>query len=121
VQCLKAMYQADQGQAPKETLEKAQAYYWTCTTDPRPPALRNAHMVMYWLMAKRARAKGLPPDAPLAEALKQAGHMPDSDQDYFMEVMDFKASVEAARFPSTRLPAKETQRLAGRRSAGAEE
>jgi len=110
IQCLKAMRLADLGRDPQDTLQAALAFYWTRTQEPRPPQLREAHMVLYWLVAARASAQGQPPDAPLAEALKGAGHTLAGPRDYLEDLLHFKASLDASRTP----PAKPSVQAANR-------
>jgi serine/threonine-protein kinase len=111
VQCLKAMRLADLGRDPQDTLQAALAFYWTRTREPRPPHLREAHMVLYWLVATRASAQGQPPDAPLAEALKGAGHTTAGPRDYLEDLLHFKASLDASRTPHARPNVRATNSL----------
>lgn len=117
VQALRAMAQRARGQDPRGTLEEALAFYWTRTQEPRPPALRVAHMVLYWQMAEREADKGGAPDAPLAEALKDAGHALDSPRDYLGDLLHFKATLETARTPDPRPSLRLTRRQADPRAA----
>jgi len=94
VQCLKAMRQADLGQNPQQTLQGALAFYWTRTQEPRPPGLRAAHMVLYWLVALQDTARGQAPDNALAEALKGAGHTVADQRDYLEDLLQFKATQQ---------------------------
>jgi len=101
----------DLGRDPGATLDEALAFYWTRTQDPRPPELRAAHMVLYWLVAARETAHGHAPDAALAEALKEAGHALDAPQDYLTELLKLKANLDAARSTVVRSPIRETRHM----------
>ena len=116
VQCLKAMRLSDLGQNPQQTLQGALAFYWSRTQEPRPPELRAAHMVLYWLVASWESAQGQPPDAAVNEALKNAGHAMNGSRDCLQDLLHLKSALDAARNPGTKPTIQESRRLPDDRS-----
>ncbi|NTV75987.1 MAG: hypothetical protein HGA66_17510, partial [Holophaga sp.] len=78
VQCLAAQHQADAGLDPKPTLDRALAFYWTRTQDPRPPALHAAQRMLNGLTTERDRARTR---LALPRTIKASGRMPDELSD----------------------------------------
>lgn len=78
VQCLVARHQADAGLDPKPTLDRALAFYWTRTQDPRPPALHAAQRMLNGLTTERDRPRTRP---TLPRTIKASGHVPDGLSD----------------------------------------
>ncbi len=63
VQCLAARDLADAGRDPKPTLDRALAFFWTRTREPRPPALQAAQRMLNSLATERARVQAALPRA----------------------------------------------------------
>jgi serine/threonine-protein kinase len=91
VQCLRAMHLEDRRQDAGGTLQAALAFYWTHTRAPRPPGLREAHMVLYYLLARQEAAQHRPSGAHLTEALKEAGHSFSYPKDYLQDLQAFRS------------------------------
>jgi len=85
------------GEDPEPVLAAARAFLDSWVKDPLPAPLRADRMLIYWLLAEREFRRGGDPDTALTEALKTSGHTPFLDRDYFWEVVNFKARVDAAR------------------------
>jgi len=97
VAALKTMRLLGLGQDPRAVLDRALRFYWMHTRDPRPPALRMDHLVLYWLQAERDRAQGEDPGPALTEALKDPGHTVTRSRDFLGDLLNLKARVDAAQ------------------------
>ncbi len=71
------------------SLREAMAFYWTRTREPRPAALRGAHMILYTLAAEQEAAQGRSPHAALQEAWKNAGHVLEGPTDHLERLQRF--------------------------------
>jgi hypothetical protein len=85
------------GRDPEPQLREARAFLDTWTREPLTTALRADRMLVYWLTAEREFGRGGDPGPALTEALKASGHTPFLYRDYFWEVLNLKARVDAAR------------------------
>ena len=85
------------GQDPAPVLETARVYLDTWGKEPLTVRLRADRMLLWWLMAEQDLARGRDPGPCLTEALKTAGHTPFLDRDYFLELLNCKARVDASR------------------------
>ena len=97
ISCLRAKQMNLLGQDPEPQLKEDRAFLDTWTREPLTAALRADRMLVYWLTAEREFRRGGDSGPALTEALKTAGHTPFLYRDYFWEVLNFKARVDAAR------------------------
>ena len=95
LRCLGAMRRSDLGQDPSPDLEAAMVFLGTRTREPLTAALRADRMLIYWRVAERDFHRGGDPGPALTEALKVSGHTPFLFRDYFWDVVNFKARVDA--------------------------
>jgi hypothetical protein len=95
--CLQAGEMALLGRDPEPRLKEAMAFLATWTREPLTAALRADRMLVYWLSAEREFRRRGDPGPALTEALKGAGHTPFLTRDFFWEVVNLKAQVDAAR------------------------
>ncbi|HLO66785.1 MAG TPA: serine/threonine-protein kinase [Holophaga sp.] len=89
VQALEARARAAQGRDPGPVLQKALAFYWSRTREPRRASLQGAHMVLYLLAAEQEAARGRAPDAFLQEAWKNPGHVKEGPMDHLERLQAF--------------------------------
>jgi serine/threonine-protein kinase len=94
---LKILAQWGQGQDPRPTLDRAMEFYWTRTREPRDVELRTDHMVLYWLQAEWDFAQGEDPAPSLNEAMNGMGHAATRFRDFQGDLLNFKATFEAAQ------------------------
>jgi serine/threonine-protein kinase len=94
IQCLRALRLEDQGRDAGNTLQSAMTYFRTHTRTPRPPCLREAHMMLFLLLAKHEAARNRSAGQALAEALQDAGHSVSYPKDYFQDLQEFRADLE---------------------------
>jgi hypothetical protein len=85
------------GRDPEPELKAARSFLDIWTREPLTAPLRAERMLIFWRMAQREFQRGGDPGPALTEALKSSGHTPFLWRDYFWELMNFKAQVEAAQ------------------------
>jgi serine/threonine-protein kinase len=93
---LKVMRMMDLGLDPRPDLDEAMQFYWTRTREPRTVDLRVDHMVLYQRQAEQAWAHGQDPWPALTEALRDAGHAEGRHRDFYGDLLNTKARLEAA-------------------------
>lgn len=97
VRGLKARRLLDLGQDPRAVLDAGVHFYWTRTREPRTVDLRVDHMELYALQAERDFTHGEDPTPALMEALKDPGHAVQGHRDFYGDLLNLKARVEAAQ------------------------
>lgn len=97
VRTLKVARMMDLGQDPSQALNEGLQFFWTRTREPRAVELRVDHMVLYFLQAQVDLAHGKDPMPALAEALKDAGPALGERREFFGDLLNFKARLEASR------------------------
>ena len=95
VQNLRIMRMVDLGQDPARELEDGRQFYWTRTREPRAVDLRVDHMVLYLRQAEHDAAHGADPWPALTEALRDAGHAVRRHRDFYGDLLNVKARLEA--------------------------
>lgn len=86
---LEARALAAEGRDPGPVIQKALAFYWSRTREPRRAGLQGAHMVLYLLAAEQEAAHGRAPEAFLQEAWKNPGHVKEGPLDHLERLQAF--------------------------------
>ena len=97
VHCLRVACLMDRGQNPRQALEEGLQFFWTRTREPRSVDLRVDQMRLYFQQAQWDASQGRDPWPALAEALKEAGHAVNRPLDFYGDLLNFKARLEAER------------------------
>ena len=87
----------DHGQDPSKALDEGLQFLWTRTREPRTVDLRVDQMLLNFQQAQFAASGGRDPWPALTEALKGAGHAVNRPRDFYGDLLNFKARMEAER------------------------
>ena len=82
---------------PGPVLDASRAFLETSVREPLTVHLRAGRMLIFWQIAERDFRKGGDPGPAFMQALSTSGHTAFFFRDYFWEMMNFKARVDAAQ------------------------
>jgi serine/threonine-protein kinase len=95
---LRARLQLERGRDARPILREALGFMASQVAEPLPVDLRADRMQLHWLMAQADLAAGHDPAQELDRALADLGHTRVlAIRDYYGDVLNFKARLEAAR------------------------